>query len=273
VRPSIQPSTTVFAVIGDFGTGNDDARAIAQQVASWEPEFIVTVGDNYYSTAGGSGTERYAKTVGQLYGKWADAFYPSLGNHDYRVRPAPGAYTDYFTLPGGGLESSSGNERYYDFVRGPVHFFVLNSNEQEPDGTSATSKQARWLRRGLSRSAAEYNVVICHHPPYSSGNDHAPSADMRWPFAAWGVDVVLSGHDHFYERVMRDGIVYFVNGAGGVARYDFGKAVRGSVRRYSDDFGAQKVSVTDSSMVFEFYSAGGGLVDRYEVTPRAHHSR
>ena len=69
---------------------------------------------------------------------------------------------------------------------------------------------------------------------------------MQWPFAEWGADAVLSGHAHTYERVERDGIVYFVNGLGGAARYGFGEPVEGSRARYRDDWGAQKVTVTDT---------------------------
>lgn len=259
-------SSTVFAVIGDFGTGNRDAKAVAGLVASWKPEYLVTVGDNYYANAGGRGSECFANSVGKLYGDWtAGALYPALGNHDYDVEPAPASYTDYFSLPGDGFESSSGNERYYDFTRGPVHFFVLNSNPEEPHGVGKSSRQGRWLKEQLAKSTAKFNVVVVHHPPYSSGDTHGPSEYMRWPFAEWGADVVLAGHDHAYERVVRDDIVYFVNGAGGVARYGFGKPVRGSACRYSGDFGAQKVTVTDSAMTLEFYSVGGGCVDSYEV--------
>jgi hypothetical protein len=91
---------------------------------------------------------------------------------------------------------------------------------------------------------------------------------MRWPFAKWGADAVLSGHSHTYERIERNGIVYFVNGLGGAPRYDFGGAVKGSKKRYRSGWGAQKVIATRDSMRFEFYNADGELVDRYELTAR-----
>ena len=81
--------------------------------------------------------------------------------------------------------------------------------------------------------------------------------------------MVLSGHAHGYERVMHDGIAYLVNGLGGAPRRGFGNAVAGSAVRFSDDWGAQKVKVTDSAMVFEFYDTGGRLVDRYELPVKA----
>jgi predicted phosphodiesterase len=262
--PPAQPIT--FAIIGDFGVDNSAERAVADLVASWSPDFVVTTGDNYYTKVNASGARAYDKTVKKYYGQWlGGAFFPALGNHDYDLEPAPRVYTDYFNLPGPGLSSTSHNERYYDFVKGPIHFFVLNSVADEPDGTTSSSRQARWLKKQLAASEARWNIVVDHHPPYSSDSEHGPSTYMRWPFESWGADAVISGHTHSYERIKRDGIVYFVNGLGGVARYGFGPAVTGSDSRYNSSWGAQKVTVTDQAMTFEFRNVKGELVDRYLI--------
>ena len=198
-----------------------------------------------------------------------NAFFPSLGNHDYSsASPGPETYLEYFDLPGTGFSNSSGNERYYDFVEGPVHFFALNSNEQEPDGTTSDSLQARWLKTQLAASTSIWNIVYEHHPPYSSDLIHSSSSYMQWPFAAWGADAVLSGHAHAYERIDRDGIVYFVNGLGGAPRYLFGIPAEGSQVRYNADWGAQKVTVADDALVFEFWSEAGDLIDSYKLSAR-----
>ena len=222
-------------MIGDYGVGDKNELAVAKLVSSQNPDFVVTAGDNYYREAGGRGTSKYDKSAGAYYGAWMkdvpaggsgqaagtaaiNGFFPILGNHDYTdATPSLETYLDYFTLPGTGFTNTSGNERYYDFVQGPVHFFVLNSNPQEPDGTSATSKQAQWLQTQLAASTSPWNIVFAHHPPYSSDNVHGSTPRMQWPFAAWGADAVISGHVHTYERLVRDGTVYFVNGLGGEA--------------------------------------------------------
>jgi len=80
------------------------------------------------------------------------------------------AHVNYFTLPG--------NERYYDFVQGNVHFYAVNS-ACEPNGTSATSTQALWLKNALANSTSTWNVVYFHHPAYSSGSNHGSSVGMR----------------------------------------------------------------------------------------------
>jgi len=274
-----------FAVIGDYGTGDAHERAVAKLVASWDPAFVITTGDGYYSEAGGKGMAKYGRSTGAYYGKWLEnksakgkrlpvgkgrvnSFFPSLGNHDYHdATPGPKTYLKYFRLPGKGHENSSRNERYYDFVKGPVHFFVLNSNKQERHGVSWKSRQARWLKEQLAKSSSEWNIVYQHHSPYSSDGRYGCSPHMRWPFAAWGADVVISGHSHTYERIMRDGVVYFVNGLGGGARYRnrFSTPVRGSAVRYRANWGAQKVTVTDTKLKFAFYDVKGRLVDSYTL--------
>lgn len=93
----------------------------------------------------------------------------------------------------------------------------------------------------MTASKSIWNVVYFHHPPYTSG-DHGPSTYMRWPFAQWGADAVLNGHDHTYERIMQDGIVYFVNGLGGKSKYGFLSTTEpGSAIRYNAEYGAQKL--------------------------------
>jgi len=284
--PPATPSAPItFAVIGDYGAGDRHERAVAKLVAGWKPDFVITTGDDYYAKAGGTGTGKYDRSTGAFYCPWLkdisttgslcpkgkapkNAFFPTLGNHDYSdARPSPQTYLAYFRLPGSGFANSSGNERYYDFVEGPVHFFALNSNGDEPDGTRASSRQAAWLRSRLARSTSPWNVVYDHHPPFSSDNMHGPTRYMQWPFAAWGADAVLSGHAHTYERVMRDGIVYFVNGLGGQGRYDFGTSrAQGSAARFRANWGAQRVTVTGASMEFAFYDVAGALIDRYRLT-------
>ncbi len=280
---TVSPPTTIFVVIGDYGMDDEHEAAVAALAASWEPAYIITTGDDYYTPAGGKGTARYDESTGAYYGPWlkditttgkrcpkglapVNAFFPSLGNHDYTdARPGPDTYLEYFDLPGEGFANSSGNERYYDFVEGPIHFFALNSNEEEPDGTSSTSKQAHWLKAQLKASTSVWNIVFDHHPPYSSDLVHSSSTYMQWPFAEWGADAVLSGHAHAYERLQQDGIVYFVNGLGGASRYFFGFAEEGSRVRYNADWGAQKVTVSSDALTFEFWNVSGRLIDSYTL--------
>jgi tartrate-resistant acid phosphatase type 5 len=261
-----------FAVIGDFGTGTQSEAGVAELVRSWSPEFIVTVGDNNYPNGASSTID---SNIGQFYHEYihpylgvygppgpvpdedANRFYPALGNHDWQSvgcygDTCSGPYLDYFTLPG--------NERYYSFVQGPVAFFVLDSDTNEPDGIASSSRQADWLRTSLAASPGPWNVVVLHHAPYSSFR-HGSTQALQWPFREWGAHVVMAGHDHAYERLLVDGVLYFVNGLGGGDRYDVGDPVAGSQVRYNLDYGAMLVEAGTHEMDLRFISTAGELVD------------
>jgi hypothetical protein len=107
------------------------------------------------------------------------------------------------------------------------------------------------------------------NPPYSSGAVHGSSLYTQWPYAQWGADAVLSGDDHVYERILRDGIVYFVDGLGGAWPYAFrATPVAGSAYRFNTTNGALRVTASDTFMTFEFYSVenGGTLKDSYTIS-------
>ncbi len=289
-----QSSTVMFAAIGDYGSGDEYEGAVATLISGWNPDMVLGLGDSYYVDAAGTGDQKYDLSVGKFYCNFLkdittttgtfcpvgqapfNKFFPALGDHDYvdggTVSGLPATYTDYFSLPGNGYTSSSNNERYYDFVYGPVHFFILNTYDAagaEPDGTTSTSIQGEWLRTQLGASTSTWNVVVVPNPPYSSGAIHGSTLSTQWPYAQWGADVVLSGDDHVYERILRDGIVYFVDGLGGAWPYTFRQPpVDGSVARYNTTNGALRVTASDTSITFEFYSVanGGTLVDTYTLT-------
>jgi hypothetical protein len=256
----------VFAVIGDYGQAGPDSAAVAALVQSWEPEFILTTGDNNYPVGS---AETIDANIGQYYheyiypyagaygaGATENRFYPSLGNHD--VDTARGqAYLDYFELPG--------NERYYEFTRGPVHFFILNSDSREPDGVARTSVQAAWLQAALAAAPEPWKIVVEHAPPYSSGL-HGSTDWMRWPYQEWGASIVLSGHDHLYERLVIDGFPYLINGLGGFLRYRFNVPLAGSMVRYNADYGALWVEATEGELTFQFINVAGEVVDSYSLT-------
>lgn len=254
-----------FAVIGDFGGGGVPEADVAALVLSWQPELILTTGDNNYPS-GSADTIDF--NIGQFYhtyvfpysgrfgpGAQVNRFFPTLGNHDWNTDLAQ-PYLDYFTLPG--------NERYYDFVWGGVHFFALDSDPREPDGVTSTSKQAIWLKERLAASKTPWQIIYFHAPPYSSGL-HGSAEWMRWPFATWDADAVLAGHDHTYERIHRDGIVYFVNGLGGGSRYPFSRVVGGSQVRYNLDYGAQLVEAHPAYLYFQFFNRLGEMIDEFTL--------
>lgn len=276
-------ASQVIAVIGDYGDDDDNTRAVADLIKSWSPDAIVTTGDNDYSDGAFAGTfEGLDLAVGQYFhefigdymgesgpGGAVNRFFPTPGDHDWGdTCDDPSGLDDYlayFTLPGG----NSGNERYYDFRVGDIHFFSIHSLDGcEPDGVTEDSAQATWVRDAALASDAAFKIAYFHNPPYSSGARHiGRGAHMRWPFDEWGFDLVLSGDDHIYERVERDGVIYVVNGLGGVELHEFVETpVEDSLRRYADQFGALRLDVFDDRIIGCFFNVDGALIDTFTIT-------
>ena len=253
---SSTPALT-FAVIGDYGGANNNEQKVANLVASWNPNFIITTGDNSYN-GGSNGGENYESVVGNYYGTVEHAFvqqrifWPSLGNHDYYNQPERDAsdYLNYFNyLPG--------NKRYYDLDYGAIHFFILDSE----GGGDYREAQKEWLQEALHQSNACYKIVVFNTPPYSTGTGnrgegHGPNEDFRWPFNEWGVDLVLSGHEHNYQEFIVNNVKYVINGLGGAGRYGYG-TTNTSEYRYFAQHGAMKVTLSSDlkNLTSEFYAA------------------
>ncbi len=262
-----RPGPTVsFAAIGDYGQDSPSEAAVASSVRAANPDIVITLGDNNYpngtaQTIDANVGKHYASFIapyrgGHGPGAEFNRFFPVLGNHDWRTTDLQ-PYLEYFELPG--------NERYYDFEWGPVHFFALDSDPAEPDGTDATSVQARWLREALTASTAPWQVVYMHHPPYSSG-EHGSTRQVQWPLAEWGADLVLAGHDHHYERIEHAGSVFVVNGLGGMPRiYEVRSPVEGSVIRFNETHGALFGEADATSLQLRFVTADGRTIDTFEL--------
>lgn len=266
-------STKRFACIGDYGTGAS-VQSVANLVSSWNPDFVITVGDNNY-TPNDSSSASWDNEVGQYYGSFikypagststyapgqsSNKFFPALGNHDWDAGIA--GWHNYFELPG--------NERYYDVVQGSVHLFFIDSDIRETDGIASSSIQGQWLQSGLANSRSPWKIVVFHHPPYSSSSVHGNTIDLQWPFASWGASLVLTGHDHTYERIVKSGFNYIVNGLGGRPLYDFRTPPEpGSVVRYNANYGAMLITATPQVLKVEVFSVANSLVD--SLTLSAH---
>jgi tartrate-resistant acid phosphatase type 5 len=264
-----------FAIIGDFGQAGINEERVAQRVLGWQPDFIVTTGDNNYPNGSAATIEA---NIGQYYhsyiafgahansrytGSPKQRFFPCLGNHDWRT-PDAQPYLDYFALPGNG--------RYYSMTQGPIAFFMVDSDPHEPDGTDANSTQGLWLKRALAESRAPWKVVVMHHPPYSSGS-HGSSTWMQWPYADWGADLILSGHDHTYEHVIMDGLNYVVVGLSGADKDTFAVACALPHAQkdncYDQDYAAMRGHATSDRLRLELIHWAGVVQDTITLKKRA----
>lgn len=257
-----------FAIVSDFGSslpGNPSAAIvaeIAERVKAWDPDFIVTAGDNnddrgdLFDVNVGQHFHEYIGNYQGIYGAGSptNRFFPALGNHDDWAGLS--AYCAFFTLPG--------NERYYEFAAGAARFFVVNSNSSEPDGNTGTSAQAAWLEDALAASTAPWNFVVLHHAPYTSSTRYYGGiAASRWDYGPWGADAVFAGHAHVCERIVRSDTTYFVTGVCGAPTAGFGTPVTGSEFRYGNDHAFMVVDVEGTAATFRYVNLAGQVVDTY----------
>jgi hypothetical protein len=246
-----------FVVIGDTGTGSDKQQQLADLLLrsrqTFPFEFVLLVGDNLY---GGEKPADYKSKFEDVYRPLINQqvkFYAALGNHD---EPAQRFY-EHFNMEG---------KEYYRFTKGNVAFYALNSNYMD-------KKQIDWLQSELGKDGSDWKIAFCHHPPYSSGGKHGSDTELREVvepiFMRHGVNVVLTGHDHFYERIKpQKGIFYFVSGAGGKLRSgDVKKGSPLTAKAFDKDMSFMLVEISKDSMHFQVLSRTGQTVDS-GVLPR-----
>ncbi len=263
---AVSQSSITFACVGDYGR-EAAVQSVANFIASKNPDFIVTVGDNNY-TPNNTTVQSWDDEVGRYYGQFirypagstssfapgpaVNKFFPALGNHDWDANIA--GWYNYFELPN--------NERYFDVVKGPVHLFFIDSDARETDGNTSASTQGQWLQSRLGASVSPWRIVLFHHPSYSSSSVHGNTPALQWPFATWGASIVLTGHDHTYERIVKSGFNYIVNGIGGRPLYAFRSTPEpGSIVRYNANYGAVFVTANDSMLTLRAFTIGNVLID------------
>ena len=197
-----------FVAFGDSGGGGSDQRAVLAQLATVPFDFLIHLGDVAYE----SGTR--AQLDGAFFQMYADlledfAVFPASGNHEYETEGAA-PFREAFVLPENG--GPAGIERWYSFDWGDVHFAALDSER-------IGAAQAAWLDADLSASQRPWTIVYFHRPPFSSG-DHGNDSNVQQYFVpilvSHHVPLVLSGHEHDYERTNPiDGVTYVISGGGG----------------------------------------------------------
>jgi predicted phosphodiesterase len=240
-----------FAVIGDSGTGDSEQVEVARQLIAFRPrfpfEFAIMLGDNLY---GRENPGDYEKKFERPYKPLLDAgvkFYASLGNHD---DPTQRFYKPF----------NMNGERFYTFrPKQGIRFFALDSNLMD-------RKQLDWLEKELAASGSDWKICFFHHPPYSSGGEHGSNLNLRQQveplFVRYGVDVVFTGHEHFYERIKpQQGITYFI--AGSSAKLRRGDITRSNLtaKGYDQGYTFMLVEIAGDEMHFQTISHRGETVD------------
>lgn len=248
-----------FGVIGDTGRGRREQFEVGGQMAAFHEafpfDFVIMLGDNIYGTDSPADMKlKFEDPYKGLLDKGVK-FYASLGNHD---NPNQRFYKP-FNMEG---------QRYFSF-RGPkgsgkgkgsARFFALDSNYLDKE-------QLQWLERELAAAESEWKIAYFHHPLYSSGRTHGSALESRAVleplFVKYGVSVVFTGHDHFYERVkpQKGGIVYWVSGAGGSLRKGNVSATDMTAKAFDTDYHFMLVEIAGDDLYFQAISRTGKTID------------
>jgi hypothetical protein len=260
------PASALLVAAGDIACrprqrpDDDDLcaqKTTADLVMGLKPTAVLALGDTQYDDGS---PEQYA-SYDASWGKFKNNTLPVVGNHEYQTPDAKGYY-DYF-----GDAAGKPGEGWYTTSVGAWRVIVLNSECAEVGGCDAESPQGRWLAEQLD-GAPRCTIAAFHRPRFSSGLEHGgdPALEPLWAqLADGGVDVVLNGHEHDYERFLpRDadgrvgtGPVEFVVGTGGHSLRAFSRVERGSEVRWDDSVGVLAMTLRPDGYDWRFVGPEG----------------
>ena len=240
--------------------GNCQMQATAALIDKVKPQVVLALGDNQYEKGE---LENFQKSYDPTWGKFKKITKPVPGNHEYASGNANGYY-DYF-----GALAGERNKGYYSFNLGDWHLIALNSECKNVGGCGTGSPQEQWLKADLKANKKACTLAFWHRPRFSSGlHGNNKEFEVFWAdLYAARADLVLSGHDHTYERFAPQGLTenldtqrgirQFVAGAGGKNLYPF-KTVRPNSEVRSDDtYGVLKLTLKPKSYDWEYLAIPG----------------
>jgi parallel beta helix pectate lyase-like protein/calcineurin-like phosphoesterase family protein len=269
VATSTPVSAPVIAAAGDIACDPDtpgfDVATTCKMMATSELLIganltgVLTLGDNQYDNGA---HDKFTRSYAPTWGRLKSITHPSAGNHEYQT-PAATGYFDYF-----GAAAGDRGKGYYSFDIGGWHVVALNSNCSEVGGCHAGSPQERWLRADLGAQPAACTVAYMHHPRFSSGQ-HGSTTSVQGLWQALfdaNAELVLSGHDHDYERFApqtptgaadQTGIRQFVVGTGGASLRAFSTVQPNSQIRRSDSHGVLQLTLHPDRYDWRFLPVAG----------------
>lgn len=273
--------TVSFIAFGDSGTGSPEQQQLSSMMNAESFDIALHAGDIAYGDATGIGDASYRTYQDwffAIYSSWLGShpLFPVEGNHDSRPANGDGAaYLDLFSLPRNGASATYPDhaERYYSFDYGPVHFVALDTEFTFQD-TSRRAEQVAWLDADLASTSQPWKIAYFHRPPYSAGGEHGSDLDVRAAFGPlferYGVALVISGHEHDYERTnpMREGtsgspVTYLVTGGGGAPLYPSGTAAWTAYSSSQHHY--LRASADECAIHVEAVGLNGSVFDRTDL--------
>ena len=251
------PSAPVIVGAGDIASCDTEMDEATAKLLDQIPGTVVALGDNAYPN--GTASE-YTNCYGPTWGRHKARTRPVVGNHEYNTPGATG-YFGYF-----GSAAGEPGKGYYSYDLGQWHVIVLNDNVDP----SAGSPQEQWLRADLAANDRQCTVAMWHWPRFTSVEGRTTAAHIK-PF--WdalyeaGVDLVLGGHHHSYERFAPQrpdgtadaafGIRQITVGTGGQSLYNWGPPAANSEVRNNTARGVLKVTLNSGSYTWQFVPVAG----------------
>ncbi len=251
----------VVVAVGDIAEAGGHQRSTSDRVLELDPDRVLVLGDNQYPNGE---LDDYRRLYHPTWGRFKARTRPVPGNHEYET-PGAAGYLAYF-----GKQARPKGRSYYSFDLGGWHLIALNSSIDHGPG----SAQERWLRADLVATAKRCILAYWHVPRFSSGAHQGSwgSVGTFWnDLYAANADVVLSAHEHSYERfarqtpwakASRQGIRQFVIGTGGANLLGFGNRKPNSQRRISHTHGVLELVLHPASYRWRFVSENGAVLDR-----------
>ncbi|MGB0715944.1 MAG: metallophosphoesterase family protein [Phycisphaerae bacterium] len=262
-----------FIAFGDSGSAEAGQRAVAERMAGYSPRVLVHTGDVVYPRGHYAD---YPQKFYRPYGKMIKDIpvFPTIGNHDYYYDHGA-SYLGEFTLPENGPEGTI-PERHYYFDFGDVRFVCIDSNETF---RALSNFVVPWMKRTLADADGRWTVVYFHHATFTHGKN-APLGSIRSvvipAIDEMNVDLVLTGHNHMYERTlpMRNGeatadgtgTIYITTGAGGADLQPYaGPKPDFIVKDDNTVFSFTVVDVTAEALSFQQVTGDNEIIDRFAI--------
>lgn len=256
---TVKPVTVVAAGDISLAEPSEGSNLTADLVESLHPEAVLALGDLQYDDGA---LERFESVYGPTWGRFKDKTFPAAGNHEYRTPGAAGYFT-YF-----GARAGDPSKGYYSFELGAWHVVVLNTSELcQHVSCAADGEQVKWLEADLAANTKKCVMAYWHYPRFSSGK-HG-NFDKAAPFwkvlAAHHATLVLTGHEHFYERMRPiDGITQITVGTGGATFADYADVHPSSMARNNTSLGVLKLVLSDGSWSAEFVGVPGATFHDFD---------
>ena len=244
-------SAETLLAVGDIGSCEGTFDADVAQLAASLPGEIALLGDLAYPDGS---AEDFARCFAPDWSPLRARLHPVPGNHEYNT-PGASAYFDWF-----GTDAGSAGQGWYSYDLGAWHVVALNSECDAIGGCGSGSPELTWLLADLADHPSDCLVAYWHHPRFSSGLHGSQSfTDPLWDaLQAAGADVILSGHEHSYERLVHDGVREFVVGTGGRSTYAMNKAeLGGTEARHTGSYGLLRLDLADGAYAWQFLAVGG----------------